>query len=67
MRFLLQALAPDARAALAGRTAGPVCVSIGPATTAVAREYGLRVAATAITPTEEGMLDALRHAFDHDA
>lgn len=67
VRFLLQALAPDARAALAGRTAGPVCVSIGPATTAVAREYGLRVAATAITPTEEGMLDALRHAFDHDA
>ncbi|HEU4829498.1 MAG TPA: uroporphyrinogen-III synthase, partial [Gemmatimonadales bacterium] len=67
IRFLMGELSPHGRTALTKSAARPAIVSIGPATTAVAREHGLAVAATATSPTHDGMLDAIRSCFDHAA
>ena len=39
-----------------------VAVTIGPATTLVAREHGFEVAAEADRPTVEGLLEVIQHA-----
>ena len=67
VRFLLGGLSARGRAALLEVATGPALVSIGPATTAVAREHGLAVAVTAAAPTHDGMLDALRSCFNRVA
>lgn len=64
IRFLMAELPARGRKALTGPARRPALVSIGPATTAVASEHGLVVAATATSPTPDRMLDALRSCFD---
>jgi uroporphyrinogen-III synthase len=63
VRFLLDGLPPARRALLTDPPARPALVSIGPATTAVARGLGLAVESTATSPTDEGLLDAVRSCF----
>ena len=64
IQFLMGKLPASARTALTRAATHPALVSIGPATTAVAHRHGLTVAATAASPTHEGMLDALRSCLD---